>query len=140
MKQIKMCFSAALSAGLLCVGLILGTNAYAVEVDPCVEDISKFCQNINPGVATIQCLESHESELTDACRAYEEKAHGRRGEIKERVQEQNMFRQACGTDMAQFCKYSDPASGGIMGCLKKHDKELSLPCVERLKAMESGKE
>jgi hypothetical protein len=35
---------------------------------------------------------------------------------------------------------ADPASGGMMGCLKKHDKELSLPCVERLKAMESGKE
>ena len=140
MSQIKACFSSAMSAGILCAGLILVTTAYAAEVDPCIDDIAKFCQNINPGAATIQCLESHESELADACRDYEAKMHGRRGEIGERSQEQNMFRQACGKDMALFCANADPANGGMMGCLKKHEKELSPPCVERLKSMGSGKE
>ena len=140
MNKIRNCFSSALSIGILCVGLNLGTNAYAMETDPCAEDISKLCQNIKPGAATIQCLESHESELTDACRDYEAKMHGRRGEIKEMVQEKNMFRQACGTDMALFCPNVNPANGGMMGCLKKHEKELSLPCSDRLKAMEAGKE
>ena len=140
MRQAETFFLSTLSMVLFCIGLILAANAYAAEGDPCAEDISKFCRNINPGAATIQCLESHESELTDACRAYEVKLHGRRGEVSERVQEQNMFRRACGRDMTLFCTNADPANGGMMGCLNKHEKELSPPCVERLKAMESGKE
>ncbi len=39
-----------------------------------------------------------------------------------------------------LCANADPANGGMMGCLKKHEKELSPPCVERLKSMGSGKE
>ena len=140
MSQIKTCFSSAMSASIICAGLILGTNVYAAEVDPCADDIAKFCQGMKPGAATIHCLESHESELTNACRDYEPKMHGRRGEINERVQEQYLFHQVCGKDVASFCKDADPANEGIMGCLKKHEKELSSPCVERLKAMESGKE
>ena len=140
MKRMKTCFSSALSAGILCAGLILGPHVCAAQVDPCAGDIARFCQNINPGAPTIQCLESHESELTDACRNYEARMHGRRGEINERVQQQNMFRQACGKDMALFCANADPANGGVMDCLKKHEKELSLPCSERLKAMNAGKE
>ena len=63
------------------------------DMDSCADDISKLCQNIKPSAGTIQCLELHGSELTDACRDYEAKMHGRRGEIKEMVQEKNMFRQ-----------------------------------------------
>jgi hypothetical protein len=140
MKQIKTYFLAALLPSLLCAGLIIGTNAYAAAIDPCAEDISKFCQNIKPGLDTIQCLELHESELTEACRISEAKTHGRRGEMLERVQKEKMFRQACGQEIVLFCKNAGPADGGIMGCLNKHEKELSIPCAKSLKSMNTGKE
>ena len=140
MKQMKTCFLSALSVGILCAALILGTNVYSAEVDPCADDVAKFCQSVKPGADTIQCLESHERELTDACKDYEAKMHGRRGEIKERAQEQKMFRQDCGKDMALFCTNADQASGGLVDCLKQHKNELSPTCVGRLRVMESGTE
>ena len=140
MSQIKTHFSSVMSVGLLFAGLILGTNAFAAAIDPCAEDISKFCQNIKPGLDTIQCLESHESELTEACRTFESKTSGRRGEMLEQVQKEKMFRQACAKEIVLFCKNAGPADGGIMGCLNNHEKELSRPCAESLKSMNTEKE
>jgi hypothetical protein len=124
----------------MCAGLFLGANAFAAETNPCTDDIGKFCPTVKPGAETIQCLEMHENGLTDACRAYEAKLHGKRGEMKEQVQEQKTFRAACGNDMVKFCNDADPADGGIVKCLDSHGKDLSGSCADNLKAMKKEKE
>jgi hypothetical protein len=39
-------------------------------VEACKPDVEKFCQNVQPGGGRIrQCLQQHEAELSDACKA-----------------------------------------------------------------------
>ena len=53
----------------------------------------------------------------------------------ERVQKEKMFRQVCAKEIVLFCNNAGPADGGIMGCLNNQEKELSRPCAESLKSM-----
>jgi len=48
----------------------------------------------------------HAETMSQRCTAEEE-------EINERVQEQYLFHQVCGKDVASFCKDADPANEGI---------------------------
>ena len=70
----------------------------------------------------------------------EVRIHNKRGEIREIVQEQIKFRQACRNNMSKFCSDAKPGSGEIVTCLNKHEKELSSPCSDSLKTMKSAKE
>jgi len=136
MKQIKRFFLATLAAGLLCLGLMLGTSASAADENPCSEDIAKFCQNIRPGTpALMDCLEKNENELSEACKAYEAKMGGPRMERREQAREIAKFRQACTNDIVRFCKETDPGQGGIIRCLNEHGKEISPSCSESMKAL-----
>ena len=136
MKQMKRVNLAIMAAGLLCVGLMFGTDASAADKNACSEDIAKFCQNIEPGmIALMDCLEKHENELSGACKEFEATMGGRRVERGEQVREKIKFRQACMSDMAKFCKDANPTQGGMLKCLNDHEKELSVPCSEIIKAM-----
>ena len=79
MKQIERVNLAIMAAGLLCVGLLFGTDASAADKNACSEDIAKFCQNIEPGmIAIMDCLEKHENELTGACKSMRQRWEGER--------------------------------------------------------------
>jgi hypothetical protein len=135
MKRTKRMNLAIMAAGLLCAGLIFGTNASAAE-NACSEDIAKFCQNIEPGrTALLDCLEQHENELTAACKAQEATMEGRRTERMETARQAIKFRQACQNDMARFCTDANPAQGGMLKCLNDHEKEISVSCSESMKMM-----
>jgi hypothetical protein len=136
MKQMKRINLAIMAAALLYAGLMFGTDASAADKSACSADIAKFCQNIEPGmIALMDCLEKHESELTAACKEYEATMGGGRVERRERVQQQTQFRQACLNDMTKFCNDANPTQGGILRCLKDHEKEISVSCNESMKAM-----
>jgi hypothetical protein len=136
MKKMKRITLAIMAAGLLCAGLIFGIDATAADKTACSEDIAKFCQNIEPGmVALMDCLEKHENELTDACKEYEAKMGGGKAERRELVREKKRFRQACLNDMAKFCNDANPTQGGMIKCLKDHEKEISASCSESIKMM-----
>lgn len=127
---------AIMAAGLLCAGLMFGTDASAADRNACSEEIAQFCQNIEPGtIALTNCLEKHESELSAACRAQEAKMDRRRPEIMETAKQVSRFRQACRTDMARFCADATPARGGMIKCLNDHEKEISAACSESIKMM-----
>jgi hypothetical protein len=135
MKQTKRMNLAIMAAGLLCAGLIFGTDASAAE-NACSEDIAKFCQNIEPGrIALMDCLEKHESELTAACKAQEAGMEGKRTERMETARQAIKFRQACQNDMVQFCNDANPGPGGMLKCLNDHNKEISASCSESMKMM-----
>ena len=134
MTQMNRVLFAILAAGLLCVGLMFGPVASAADKNACSDDIVKFCQNIKPGaVALMECLETHESELSGACKEYEATLGGKRVEKREQVREMAQFRQVCRSDMGKFCNEASPTQGGMLTCLKDHEKDISVPCSESMK-------
>lgn len=136
MKQMKRVTLAIMAAGLLCTGLIFGTDAFAADKNACSEDIAKFCQNIKPGmIALMDCLEKHENELTKACKAHETILERGKSERRELVKERNRFRRACLNDMAKFCSDANPTRGGMIKCLNDHEKEISASCSKSIKMM-----
>jgi hypothetical protein len=85
MKQINRFCPAILVAGLLCLGLMFGTNASAADKNPCSEDIAKFCKDVKPDIRSIMdCLEEHENKLSDACKDFEATMGGSRVESREK--------------------------------------------------------
>jgi hypothetical protein len=136
MKKMKSVTFAIMAAGLFCIGLMSGASASAADKDACSDDIAKFCQSIEPGrIALMDCLEKHESELTDACKAQEMSMDKPRAESRERLGEWKLFRQACQKDMAMFCNDATTAHGGMLKCLNDHQKEVSVSCSESMKAI-----
>jgi hypothetical protein len=135
-SNLKLCLFGTAAIFFVYCGLMFGVSAFAADQNPCSEDIAKFCKNIEPGmVALMDCLEKHESELSSGCKAHEAKMLGQRVERAEQVGEKVKFRQTCMNDMARFCNDADPEKGGMLNCLKQHEKELSTACDESVKAM-----
>jgi hypothetical protein len=139
MKPIGKFCLAALVTAFLGLSPMLETLASGAEKDPCLEDISKFCRNFPPTKAAISnCLEYHEKELSAACQEYRSKMTGRRQEIREEMAARVRFRQACKNDMARFCKDVKPEMEAIFQCLGGHEKELTGPCAEEIRARRSA--
>jgi len=135
MKQKRRFRLPAAAAGILCMGLIFGVTVTSAEKGPCSDDIAKFCKDVKPGGwAIMDCLEEHESELSDACKDSEAKMGGRRVEIREEMRERVKLRQACREDVVRLCNDIQPGPGVVMKCLNEHESELSAPCGERVKA------
>lgn len=129
MKRHHIFCLAILVAGLAFPGMPYIISATAADKNPCADEIAKFCKDVKPGsLAMIDCLEAHENELSNACRAYEEKTGGKRAEMKEDVRQEKMLRQTCEADISKFCQY--PGPGGIASCLNERMGELSAPCVK----------
>jgi hypothetical protein len=130
-----------LASAFLIVGLGLALEASAADQNPCSEDIAKFCQDLKPGQrALMECLEQHESELSDACKGYEAKMERPRAESREVVMQQMRVRQACREDVTKLCSDAKSASGGIFACLRAHTGEVSMPCKDALAVAKGGEE
>lgn len=133
-------YPVTLLAGLLFLGLMVGTYVSAADKNPCSEDMAKFCKDVKPDFRSImECLEEHENELSEACKAHETKMGGRRMEIREEIRERVRFRKACNDDIVKFCKDATPATGGILKCLTDHEKEISTSCRESVKKLKGEK-
>jgi len=141
MKQIKGIYLITLLAGVLCLGLMPGSDGFAADRNACSEDIAKFCPDVklSDRGAVIDCLEAHENELSDACKALEERMGGGRTESREITRQQKAVLQACKDDAVKFCKDVNPAGGGILGCLNAHENELSAACSESIKTAKGEK-
>jgi hypothetical protein len=134
MAQITRICLIVLAAGLLCSGLITGGRASGADKNACSDDIAKFCKNVQADpIATLGCLEEHESELSDACKEYEVQMEGRRGERREIAKTKMKFHYDCGADIAKFCKDVNPMQQGFVKCINDHKADLSPSCREWLK-------
>jgi hypothetical protein len=141
MKHIRMICLIIAAAGLLCFGLMFAADVFAADQNPCAADIANFCKDVKQDRrAIMNCLEQHESQLSDACRAYEAKMEKTRVESREAIMHQMRIRQACQDDTAKFCKDAGTAQGGLLKCLEGHENELSPSCNESIKAMQADKE
>jgi hypothetical protein len=122
------------AGALLLIALMFSFDVSAGGQNPCSEDIAKFCGETGPGrTALFECLEAHETQLSEACRNYEGKIGGRR-ESQEEIMQQLRIRQGCEADIAKLCPDVKPGVFGMATCLKAHKDELSPSCLEAVKA------
>lgn len=123
---------------LISVVLLFSMNACAIDKNPCSKDMAKYCKNLQADTpAMMDCLEKHEGDLSNECKAYETKMGGNRVEMKEEVRGLNALRQDCREDELKFCKNVDPAQDGLLKCLKKNEKALSVACTNSIKEQQN---
>ena len=94
-----------------------GKRAHAA----CKADIEKFCHNVKPGGGRIiQCLKTHQAELSPACKQQGKKFNKMKGALKA----------ACGADVERLCPQVKPGGGRILQCLREQKEQLSQSCRE----------
>jgi hypothetical protein len=141
MKGNKTQYPMVAIGAFLLMTLMFGLDVSAGGENPCSADIAKFCKDVGPGrTGLLECLEAHETQLSEACRNYEGKLSGTRRESREEIMQQLRIRQACEADIAKLCQDVKPGVFGIATCLKVHKDELSPSCVEALKAARGAAE
>jgi hypothetical protein len=141
MEQRSRSYCAILTGVLLISGVVFTVEAFAADQNPCSEDLAKFCSDLQPGRrAMMECLEQHEAQLSDACKAYEAKMEKPRMESREVVNQQMRVRTVCREDTIKFCSAEASGGGGIGTCLSEHTSELSAPCKDAIEAARGGGE
>ncbi len=110
--------------GMLAVGLgllltaVCGASLSFAKSETCRAEMDKFCKDIAPGEGRIlKCLQGHEAELSDACKAYVNTA-------AQYV--------ACLDDVLRLCPRTQPGGARGMKCLRAHQGELSAECKYEL--------
>jgi len=101
-------------------GIVLATSAYG-QFGNCREDLRTHCSDVARGDdhAKLRCLSEHRDELSDACRAQIETQSGKRQDR----------RQACRSDIAEFCSSIDKQDRRALNkCLREHESELTEDC------------
>ncbi len=113
---------------LLSALLAIPAVAFAAEPAaqrPCMDEIEKFCKDVQPGEGGIvQCLRDHDSELSAVCR----------DKVKVVVQRLEEAKQICSKDIEKFCAGVKPGGGRLIKCLKPHMDELTPACREELQS------
>jgi phage host-nuclease inhibitor protein Gam len=94
--------------------------------DACKADTEKFCKDIKPGGGrVIACLNSHQSELADACKK-------RLAEGKEKAE---IIVSECRADANAVCKEIKRGNGRVYSCLKSNKDKLSEGCKKVIDKM-----
>ncbi len=105
--------------------LVTATGAFAQQpVNPCEEDIAKFCSNIRPGKGDIaECLGQNEDKLSPKCKAMH---------LKELADVLRQVDQVCDSDVSQYCG-AESQQGGfqLLSCLRRQ-VSLSPACKTKL--------
>jgi hypothetical protein len=111
-----------LVAAAFSMTLWFGADLYAQGGGACAEDITKFCNDVNPGGGRIaKCLKEHENDLSGMCK---DEIAGVQKRFRETAE-------VCHDDVLKFCKDVEPGAGRIAKCLREHQNELSPECQEK---------
>jgi Cysteine rich repeat len=102
----------------------------------CADDVKQFCQSVQPGSGRIvQCLKTHETDLSAACQDRLQAAQSRRQEVRTHAQ---AIHQACESDRATLCHDAGSGSGHLLQCLQQHTADLSAECQAALAPAKPG--
>jgi hypothetical protein len=95
----------------------------ARAADPCAEDVIRLCPGTAVGKGAVRdCLKKNEAALGEACRA---KIEADDANARRIIRE---FGQACKADADQFCPTVELGGGRLLGCLSRHQLEISSAC------------
>jgi Cysteine rich repeat len=98
--------------------------------DPCAGDVMRLCPGAAVGKGALRsCLLKHEPELGEACRA---KLEADEAAARSVARE---FLVACRADADQFCASVEPGGGRVIGCLSRHQLEISRACQGELERL-----
>jgi len=126
MRSWKRMLPLALASGA--VAFVLSATPAPAQQRPCMDDLKKLCPDAKPGTQdALKCLQSHEGQLSDAC-----KARVARG--KARMEKGGKTREACKGDVEKFCKDTTHGGGKVRDCLQQHEADLSSDCKAALTA------
>jgi Cysteine rich repeat len=125
------------------VALIVVVFAGAILPQPvsaqgpaCADDVKQFCQGVQPGGGRIvQCLKTHATDLSAACKDRPQAAQSRSQEAQTRAQ---AIHQACQSDVATLCHDVGSGSGHLLQCLQQHTADLSAECQAVLSPVKPG--
>jgi Cysteine rich repeat len=119
---------------MLAIAFAFGTVEFvlsapaAAQQRPCMEDLKKLCPDAKAGTGNaLKCLQSHEGQLSDACKA-------RVAKDKQRMGMGGKTRAACKSDVEKFCKDTSHGGGTVRDCLQQHQANLSAECSSALAA------
>ena len=121
-----------------------GTNALnAVGADPtlraCQADSNRYCFSAR-GEQHLECLVEHQKQLSNACfSALRRKTSGKPGSNDPRDNADAPLaagtRQACATDLHQYCSNVGTGGGYQLDCLLDHQKDISDACYDNVSGL-----
>ena len=118
-KHMMLAVAAAVLSLVWGSGVVYAMEEHRGADKPCSSDIQKFCKDVKPGGGRImECLRSHQSELSEACSSRLSKEEPRKEDNQRK----------CAADVQKFCKDVKPGGGRIIKCLKSHQSDLSEEC------------
>jgi len=89
----------------------------------CHDEVQKFCGQVKRGEGrVVRCIKENEKNFSPDCQATIKK------KIKQRVESRAEKQEPCRADSEKFCKDKKVSSGGIVHCLREHERELSEGC------------
>jgi Cysteine rich repeat len=127
----------------ICVALIMVVFAgvalpqrVSAQGSSCADDVKQFCQGVLLGGGRIvQCLKTHATDLSAACKDRLQAAQSRSQEVRTRAQ---AIHQACQSDVATLCHDVGSGSGHLLQCLQQHTADLSTECQAALAPANPG--
>jgi hypothetical protein len=112
---------------------LVATTAVAATTEslPCMEEIEKFCKDVQPGAwRIVKCLNGHEKDLTPVCREKVDRSLARFEDTKK----------TCAEDVRTFCGDVQPGGGRVLNCLKTKKEIISPACRKRVEIRGGEKE
>ena len=105
-------------------------DAVKIIGDGCSKEIATFCGNVQMGNnRVLNCLHSHERQLSDGCEASIVKG---KATISQALGDANFFGSRCGPDMKLLCSDVTPGEGRMLGCLVEHNTNITMRCYGAL--------
>lgn len=103
--------------------LVFSVPLSGAAQEPCKSDAEKLCAGVEPGQGRIlNCLKEKIDQVSPECKTY---LAGKAQDLKGKKE---VWDQACGKDVDQYCKGVPPGGGAVLNCLKEHKADLSKEC------------
>ena len=105
-------------------------DAVKIIGDGCSKEIATFCGDVQIGNnRVLNCLHSHEKQLSDGCDAAIVKG---KATISAALGDANFYGAKCGPDMKLLCADVEPGEGRTLACLIEHNTNITMRCYGAL--------
>jgi hypothetical protein len=105
------------------MALVTALPAFALELNPCTDDIKQFCGDVTPGGGRLlRCYEDRKDKMSMDCQVWVER-------LKSNA---SMLKSACSKEIDSFCNSEKGDPLEMLDCLQGNYLKLSPKCVDKL--------